>query len=442
MTNQKIKDQLKKLPKKPGVYIFKNSKGKIIYIGKALSLKDRVSSYFKQKHPDPKTLELIANISDLQTILVNSEFEALLLEAKLIKQHQPKYNIQAKDGKSYLYIVIGKDFPNRVFQSRKPELEEKLLDWYGPFPSSREVQEILKTIRRIFPFRSCADLPRRPCLYYHLKLCSGICLFPHPMCEASTHRMWEGDYRKTITNIRRLLSGKTGSLIKSIEKETNRAVKGLEFEKAGEIKYKIDSLQRLTSGWKNIPGNGRCLNEGIEKIKKILIKYGGVNLLALNKIEGYDVSNLGNQIIVGSMVSFVNGRPDKSQYRKFNLKYNLAFQDDPEGIRQIVKRRLNHPEWILPQLILIDGGKTQISAAFTALKEKNLENQVALLGLTKEEEILMIPQIKNRYISTWKRLRLPRNSEALQIFQHVRDESHRFAQKYYKLISSKKSLDK
>jgi len=423
MTN--LKDKIRKLPKRPGVYIYKDKLGKIIYIGKALSLKNRVTSYFQQKHTDQKTIELVSQINNLQTIEVNSEFEALLLEAKLIKQHKPKYNIQAKDGKSYLYIIISKQFPNRIFASRRPEIENDILSWYGPFPSSREVQEILKTVRRIFPFRSCADLPKRVCLYHHLKLCPGVCLYPNE------------NYPKTIGQIKQMLSGKTSVLIKALKKEMKSDAKALDFEKASVLKLKIDSLQRLTHGWKNIPQENRQVTKAIDGIKKILIRYGGINLLAINKIEGYDVSNLSSQVIVGSMVAFVNGEPDKSQYRKFNLKYNLSFQDDPEGIKQTVRRRLNHPEWILPQIILIDGGKTQITSAFSALKEKSLENQIAVVGLTKEEEILIIPAVKFGSISSWKRLQLPRNSESLQLLQYIRDESHRFAQKYYKKLHLK-----
>lgn len=445
-----LKNKIKELPKKPGVYVFRGSSGKIIYIGKALSLKNRVANYFQNKQKDSKTQELVSNIADLQTILVNSEFEALLLEAKLIKQHRPKYNIQAKDGKSYLYIVIGKEFPNRIYSSRRPESEEKLLDWYGPFPSSSEVKEILRFIRRIFPFRSCAKLPKSPCLYYHLKLCPGICTLSlraeAKQSQAKTEIASslnaprndnEINYHNNILKIRQLLSGKITRLIQSLEKEMKSFARATDFEKAGEIKDKIDALKRLTGGWKSVPKESQDSTKSLGQIKDILIKYGGINLIALNKIEGYDVSNLNKQIIVGSMVAFVNGEQEISSYRKFNLKYNLNFQDDPEGIKKIVQRRLNHPEWILPQLILIDGGKTQVSAAFSSLKGKGLENQIALLGLTKEEEILMVPHIKNRSIVSWKRLKLPRNSEALQILQRVRDESHRFAQNYYKKLSLK-----
>lgn len=468
-----LKEKLKQLPKKPGVYIFKDKLGKIIYIGKALSLKHRVASYFQKNKKDQKTLELVENIADLQTILVNSEFEALLLEAKLIKQHQPKYNIQAKDGKSYLYIVIGKLFPNRIYSSRKPESEEKLLDWYGPFPSSKDVREILRFIRRIFPFRSCEKLPKSACLYYHLKLCPGVCIYQDGRMTGNSEQSREqdnrkqdnseqsreqdnrmagnseqSDYQKTITQIRQILSGKTGGLIKCLEKEMKAFAKENNFEEAQKNKYKIDALKRITSGWKSVPKEYQEYSKSLEEIKDMLIKYAGINVIAISKIEGYDVSNLSSSIIVGSMVAFVNGEPDTSQYRKFNLKGYFDFvkekeydsQDDPEGIRQILKRRLNHPEWIFPQLILIDGGKTQVSAAFSTLKEKGLENQIGLLGLTKEEETIVVPQIKERIIKSWKILRLPRSSSALKLLQYVRDESHRFAQKYYSLLNKKRTL--
>lgn len=450
-----IKDKLSKLPKKPGVYIFRNSNGKIIYIGKALSLKNRVSSYFQKGSKDLKTLELIENITDFQTILVNSEFEALLLEAKLIKQHQPKYNLAEKDGKSYLYIVIGKDYPNRIYSSRQPQLENNLLDWYGPFPSGREVQEILKFIRRIFPFRSCAKLPKKVCLYNHLKLCPGVCLVGSRITvnreqsrkqddkiTENREQSPDKDYQKTITRIRQILSGKITRLIQSLEKEMKSLARVMDFEKASEIKYKIDSLNRLTSGWKSVPKENQDNQKAIDEIKDILIKYGGINLLAINKIEGYDVSNLGKQIIVGSMVAFSNGEPDKSNYRKFNLKgyfdkstkKYFSDQDDPLGIKLILSRRLAHPDWIFPQLILVDGGKTQTGAAFSALKEENLDNQIAVLGLTKEEETIIVPQIRNRTIVSYKELKLSHSSPALKLLQQIRDESHRFAQSYYRKI--------
>lgn len=411
--------KLKQLPKKPGVYIFRGSSGRIIYIGKALSLKDRVSSYFQQKHKDPKTNELLKNIADLEHIIVNSEFEALLLEARLIKQHKPKYNIVQKDNKSYVYIVIKKEFPNRVYTERWAGLSQPLLAWYGPFPSSNDARLILKYIRRIFPFRSCKTLPKKPCLYKDLQLCPAV-------CTNTTN------YEKTIRQIRLILSGKINTLLKSLVKEMKTASKTQNYEEAQVIKNQIEALTALTYGWRNVPKEKQDISKTFLEVRKLLVKHQGFDPITINKIEGYDVSNLGKDIIVGSLVAFIDGQPEKTLYRRFNLKYNLSGPDDPEGIRQVVKRRLNHPEWIYPQLILIDGGKTQLSAAFSAIKENNLIGQISLIGLTKEFETLIIPKITSSIIISWQTLRLSRHSPELQLLQAIRDESHRFAQKYYK----------
>jgi excinuclease ABC subunit C len=427
-----LKAKLKSLPKKPGVYIFRDKDKKIIYIGKALVLKNRVSSYFHGKH-DPKTTELVSNIADLEYFVVNSEFEALLLEARLIKQHEPKYNIIQKDSKSYLYIVISKDFPNRVYTARWGDLDNSLLDWFGPFPSSSDAKRILKIVRRILPFRSCKTLPKSPCLYSHIGLCPGV-------CKGELGTM---NYDQCIQKIRKLLSGKTNSLkslIKEFEKEMKSAAKAMDFERAQAFKNQIDSLSSLTTGWRTVPQEKRDHSETVQGLRKLLVKYQGFDPIIINRIEGYDVSNLGAEIIVGSMVAFVDGEPEISSYRKFNLKYNLEGQDDPEGIKNILRRRLNHSEWIYPQLILVDGGKTQVSAAFKAIKEKNLVGKISLVGIAKQEEIIVIPKVENDKISSWKMLQLSRRHPELQLLQSVRDESHRFAQKYYKELHHKKIL--
>lgn len=437
MTIEKLKTKLNSLPKKPGVYIFRNPAGKIIYLGKALSLRPRVKSYFQQKHQDFKNQELIKNIADLEFIIVNSEFEALLLEARLIKQHEPKYNIIQKDNKSYLYIVISKDFPNRVFTARGTELGQSLDAWYGPFPSSTDTRRILKFIRRIFPFRSCKTLPKKACLYKDLNLCPGV-------CEERDNRMIvnseQSQYHKTIKQIRQILSGKIKTLINSLEKEIKAAARNLKYEDAQKIKEQINSLNYLTSGWQNVPSEKQDTLKAIGELRQLLIKYQGLDPLALNKIEGYDVSNLGKEVIVGAMVAFSGSEPDKSQYRKFNLKYNLSGPDDPEGIGQIVRRRLNHSEWVYPQLILIDGGKTQVSAAFSAIKEAGQAGKISLLGLTKEFETIIVPKTRNEKITGWQSLRLSRRSPGLQLLQAVRDEAHRFARKYYQFLHLKRSL--
>jgi len=180
----------------------------------------------------------------------------------------------------------------------------------------------------------------------------------------------------------------------------------------------------------------------------ILLRYQNQELFTIQKIEGYDVSNLGHGVIVGAMVAFVNGEPEKTLYRKFNIKSFLhkkgrtARENDPEGIKQILCRRLNHPEWIYPQLILIDGGKTQVSAAFAALKEKNLHHQIGLIGLAKKEETLVIPFLEKGKISRWYLIRLSSRSPVLRLLQQIRDESHRFAQKYYREVYKKTLVGK
>ena len=445
-----LKEKIRELPKKPGVYIFRNSTGRIIYIGKALVLKNRVRSYFIGKH-DAKTVELIANIAKLEWIIVNSEFEALLLEARLIKQHEPKYNVAQKDNKSYLYIIIGKEFPNRIFTARWTELSQPLDSWYGPFPSSSDAKQVLRFIRRIFPFRSCKKLPKSPCLYFHLRLCPGVCQMSLQTQTKQFQTKTEiasslnaprndnkTDYGKIITQIRQIVSGKITSLLTSLKKEMKIASKNQKYEEAQKIKDQIDSLTALTEGWRTVPKEKTDISKTMLALRKLLVKYQGFDPITLNKIEGYDVSNLGREIIVGSMVSFIEGEPEKELYRKFNLKYDLISQDDPEGIRQIIKRRLNHPEWLYPQLIVIDGGKTQVGAAFEAIKDQKLLGQISLVGLTKEFETLVIPRIQNEKIVKWSLIRLSRHSPELQLLQRIRDESHRFAKRYYQLLHSKK----
>jgi len=433
----RVKKKRLMLPNKPGVYIYKDKNKNVIYIGKALSLKKRVASYFYKGVKDRKTLQLVSQIDDLDYIVVMSEFEALLLEAKLIKQYQPKFNIDLKDNKRYLYIAISKEKFPRVFIVRRPEIEEGLLDWYGPFPSARDTREVLKIIRNIFPFRSCKTLPSSPCLYSHIHLC------PAPCVNNSN------EYKKTITKIRKLLSGQTNKIIKELKKEMILNSQKENFEKAQEIKLQIIALENITQGWKNIPEGLLSIEKIHSRLKKFIIRYSTIDPITITKIEGYDVSNLGKKIIVGSMIAFTKGIPDKSNYRKFKINYdfnlknkrkNLENQSDTDAMYQIVRRRLNHPEWIYPQLILLDGGKGQISSAFKALKEKNLHDQIPILGLSKKRETIIIPQIENGEIKKWKSVNLSKNSQILKLLQRIRDESHRFAQNYYKTLHKKSTL--
>jgi len=214
-----LKKQISRLPKKPGVYFFKNKNKQVLYIGKALSLRHRVASYFQNGPKDNKTQKLVSQITSLDFIQVNSEFEALILEAKLIKQYQPKYNIQLKDNKKYLYIAISKDSPPRLYIVRRPEITNDIHRWYGPFSSHAATRQILKTVRRIFPFRSCRVLPPSPCLYYHLGLCPAPCINNINKDQ------------QNIEQIKKILSGNTNKLIKDLKQKMDHFSQDLQFEK-------------------------------------------------------------------------------------------------------------------------------------------------------------------------------------------------------------------
>ncbi len=453
MSSKKFSQKLKTIPPKPGIYWFKSKDGQIIYIGKALSLKHRLKSYFAKNIPDPKTKLMLSHAADFSFQLVPSEFEALLIEAQLIKEHRPKYNIQLMDNKSYLYIAITKK-PFRIFPLRQTDLASHLggerqkpstrninglLDWFGPFPSGNAVHSVLSTLRKVFPYCSEKKVPKRQCLYSHLGLCPG----------------WQNlnstEYRDDIGQIRKVLGSKSKILSKRLEKKMKASANRQDFESAQKYKEKLFSLEYITQAWRHTPDLEITATNVLPKLQRLLVKYYSFAPTTIHKIEAYDISNLGHDIIVGSMVAFVSGQKDPALYRKFKIRFStpgvasrgnlgLLKQNDPAGIYQIVKRRLNHPEWIYPQLIVVDGGKSQLGAAFTALKEKRMDKEICLMGLTKQEETIIIPHPLSGKISSWTKKQYSPRSEIRQLLQQIRDESHRFAQNYYKTLHRRKSF--
>lgn len=415
---------LKKLPKKPGVYWFKDKNNQIIYIGKALSLKNRVSQYWRQRLPDQKTKVLVSRVNSFDYQVVSNEVEALILEAKLIKEHRPKFNLRLKDDKRYLYIAITKP-PHRVFATRQPGKEDNLLDWFGPFPSGGSVRRILKLIRKAWPYCSCKSKVKKRCFYSSINLCPG----PKNLNSVQ--------YKKDIQEIRRVLSGKTKSLGQSLEKKMLHAAKKQNFKKAAKIKKQLLAVSEVAKPWQ-VYNQSKPTKKTLLSLRKVLAKHQKIEPTILNKIEAYDVANQGEKNIVGAMVVFVNGQPKNSLYRQFRLKNSK--QDDPQAIYNIVRRRLNHPEWLYPQLILVDGGKTQVSAAFKALVEKRLNTKICLIGLEKKNETMVVPQFENNQILKYKKLNYSPNNQVLSLLKHLRDEAHRFAQRYLHTRESKRIL--
>ncbi len=410
-------------PSSPGVYLFKEKYGKVLYVGKAINLKKRVQSYFKNKKLELRISKLLEKASKVDYIATKTEIQTLLLEANLIKQYQPKYNIQLKDNKRYLYAGISKDRYPRVYLLRQPEIDKRLLDWWGPFPTAQSIKEVFRYLRRVFPYRSCEKMPRKTCLYYHLKLCPGVC----------KNAISEKAYKKSVDKIRIFLKGNVQKLLYILEREMNSDAQSLQYENAQIKKNQIELIERFLNNFNKLPED-ELIEKRLAWLRNILIKHQNVDPMVLNRIEGYDISNLGQQIVVGSMVVFSSGEEDKAQYRHYKIRAKTG--GDPEALKEVLIRRLKHEEWVFPQLILVDGGKPQLSAAIAALLDRGLGKHVGLIGLTKEKETIIVPYFEKGKLC-FKNIRQSSKTIGLPLLQNIRDESHRFAQRYYKKLHQK-----
>lgn len=432
------------LPSKPGVYIFRDQQGKALYVGKAINLKNRVKSYF-QKAIDlgPKTTLMVSKIKKIEHIVVESEIEALLLEVDLIKRLKPKYNKQWKDDKNYKYIKVTTGDFAKITTSRI--ISDKKAKYFGPFPEGRTVNQVLRTLRRVFPFRDCsvAKFKRyqrleRPCLYGDLRLCPAPCV----------GRINTKDYKKIVRQLKRFLSGKSKLVVKELEKEMKGYSKSKEFEKAGLVRDRIRNYGYVTQSFRQASEylehpdlledrRRRELEELGRELKFASTSSSAVHCAPpLTRIEAYDISNISGQHATGSLVVFVDGEPSKRDYRRFKIK-TVERADDVGMMKEIVKRRLARIDKRMsadksfakvPDLILIDGGKAQVNTVNEVLKEYGLE--IPVLGLTKKfEEIIK---------SDLSIVRLPKDSPALHLLQRIRDEAHRFAVSYHRKLRDKK----
>ncbi len=551
--NELLKDKLENLPAKPGIYQFKDKNGKVIYVGKSKNLRNRVRSYFQIGKPqDAKTNAMIRHINDLEIIIVDSEIEAFLLEDNLIKSLRPKYNIMLRDDKSYPYVrVTNEEYP-RIYATRKIVRDGS--KYFGPYTDVRSIKQIIRSIRTIFQLRSCnlklnneaiQKGKFKVCLDYHIKKCQGPC---------------EGlitleEYNQNVKSAIQILTGKTRELEKLLEEEMFRYSENLEFEKAANVRNKLQALQEFTSKQKVIftdfadrdifgvakAGNiacsivlkvregkmlgkrhfiiknseldteneiiaktiekwyletdfipaeilvpcefdqleyisdwlgrrrGKMLSIQIPKIgdKRKIIEMAKSNAkfflneyqLALAKreqnvsrsvlslqrdlrlakppirMECFDNSHLQGTNLVASMVVFENGKPKKSEYRKFKIK-TVDGNDDFASMREVVfrrYRRLLDENQKLPDLIIIDGGKGQISAAIEALEKLGLQDKVQIISLAKRLEEIFLPDEREPIL-------LPKTSSSLKLLQQIRDEAHRFAITFHRTLRSKETL--
>jgi len=410
-----IKARIKVLPTTSGVYLYKDAAGTVIYVGKAVNLRKRVESYFRTNTASLKTDILVSHIVDIETIHTASEAEALILEASLIKQYQPKYNVELKDGKTYPFIQITKEefplvsvirFNARLHKNIKAEL-------YGPYVNPTLIREALQIIRKIFPFRTCDPFADKLCLYYDL----GLCLGP---CEG---KISKEDYQRNIRSIRYILDGKKDDLYRSLHLEMEKLSRGSDFEGAARLRDQIRAIGALYSG----TGDINYFKEAEQLQRAIGLERAPV------RIECFDISNTMGEQSVGSMVSFLNGKPDKNNYRRFRIK-TVKGIDDFQMIAEIVRRRytrLQKENATFPDLVVIDGGKGQLAAAMKELKGLNLSLNV--ISLAKREEEIFTPGKRNP-------IKLSHDSLGLKLLMRVRDEAHRFGLKYHTLLRAKKFI--
>ncbi len=404
MTNL-LKQQLKQLPDQPGVYFFKTGQT-ILYIGKATSLRSRVKSYFTSTKlgmgesailvsRGPKIATMLEKISSIDYRLTDSVLEALLLEIELINKHHPRYNTVERDLGDMYYVLITNEAWPRVLLKRGRDVRSSAsaLDVIGPFPSSKEIKEGLKITRRLFPFRdSCAPLSGKTCFNAQIGLCPGVC----------AGAISQADYRRQLRKLRFFLHGQKQQLIKVLEREMKQLAKAQKFEQAEQIKRRLFTLNHIHDV-AMITGEDKAASQ------------------PAYRLEAYDVAHLAGGLAVGAMTVWQNGDKRPDLYRRFKLRATKA-ADDYGGLREILTRRLNHPEWPFPNLIAVDGGKAQLNLAKKIITEHGLE--IPVVAVTKDErhrprEIIGHQKLAHQY-------------EAAIILANA--EAHRFAIGYHRSL--------
>jgi len=401
-----IREKVKKLPLGPGVYIMKSKRGKILYVGKASSLRKRVSSYFS-KVGDSKTDSLLKNADDIDYIKCRSSEQALILEAALIKEKKPKYNISLRDNKSYPYIEITKEKFPRIFISRPKAKNKNLL--FGPYPQVKTLESALTLIRRVFPYCSCKRMPKKACLFFHLKLCPAPCIGKISLSA----------YKNNIQSICRILRGQRRELVSELTARMKKLAAGKKFEGAAALRDKLLAIDSLYKGKPKV--------HEIIALKEIL----SLPRLPLH-IEAIDISSLGRSDCVGSVVVFRDGVPDKNSYRRFQIR-TARKRDDYGMIAEVIRRRYsrlikeNSP---LPNLIIVDGGKGHLLRAHK--ESEALGVSVPLIGIAKKNEEVWT-------VSKKTPVTIPRSNPGLHLIQRARDEAHRFAHAYG-LVRRKKRI--
>ncbi|MBU0546068.1 UvrB/UvrC motif-containing protein [Patescibacteria group bacterium] len=404
-------DTIRNLPDAPGVYLFYNFQNEVIYVGKATSLRDRVRSYFPsslrcaEQVPISRPIEgMIHEVKKISHAEIGSVLEAVILEARYIKKYLPKYNVLGRDDKSWNYLCVTNDEFPKLVPVREHELkliEKKYAKIFGPYPGLN-TKEAIRILRRLFSISICEPNQKRPCLYYQMGQCLGVC----------ARQITSKDYKKkVIAPLTAFLGGSKKRLIKQLEKQMKKASNERNFEEAARLRNQLGALQRIRD---------------IALLNKSFIEIPQMRRPSKEeyRIEGYDISNLGESGKVGSMVVFDANGPVKSQYRKFTIR-TVVGQSDVDCMAEIIERRLKHSEWPMPDIFLIDGGKPQVNRVVKILREKQILTPV--VGIAKGPK-----RMKNEFFvsAPQKDTILDWVENNKNILIQTRDEAHRFAIKF------------
>ncbi len=431
MEHESLLKKIRSFPKTPGVYLMKDARGRVIYVGKAVSLRNRVGQYFQPSADlGPRKEQMVTEVTDIEFLPAESEVDALLQEARLIKDIHPKYNARLTDDKTfpYLEITARNQFPG-VYFTRTPSAKGTKL--YGPFTNAAGLRTAIGELQKIFRFRTCTldireeDPNRayyRPCILYSIRRCTAPC----------AGHVERAAYRKSLVRLMRFLEGSRAMVIRDLLREMKYLSKNLRFEEAAAVRDQLRAIESL--------GERGRLDEHLqpEVFAPTFDPAEGMKALAerlgspgpIRSIEGIDIANLGATEAVGAVVHFIDGRPFKPGYRRFRIK-TVAGPDDPAMIREVVYRRfrrLTEELSVLPDLVLVDGGPTQLRAAAAAIAAAGARPPLVASLAKREEEVYVLGKAEE------EPLRLARTDAALKVLQAVRDEAHRFAQHYHHLL--------
>lgn len=423
------KDSLKKIPGSVGVYLFR-LKGKILYVGKATNLKARIFSHLEDSKNDRKENLIVSTSDKIEWIETDSEFKALLLESKLIRIHHPIYNVRWRDDKSHLYIKISVKSEYPIIELSRKE-DDRDAKYYGPFPSVKSTEDILRAIRRIFPYCAQKRLSK-PCFYAKIKLCnpcpSKIERLKDPLLRAKLKKL----YRRNIRQIIKVLEGKTDEVLRELRANLSHAKNEQRYEDAISLRDKIYRFERLIFQTTSLRDIFTQYNESAQSTRSLVNLLGiyFADLGALERIECYDISSLAQREATASMVVFTGGIPNKGEYRKFKIKRPNS-KSDFEMLDEVVNRRFKN-KWIKPHLIVVDGGKPQVRTILRALSM--IGRRIRVIGIAKNPDRIIIGR--------WPLLtiRPSQNNPGFNLVRHIRDESHRFAKKYHLLLRTKRTL--